>query len=1374
MAKFSENKIPSAEEDWGKDPLNGLPYSGEAVQTFIKEQLEARPTNESTDKKILDKVFDGGNKSIVTGIEATSEILRVTSVNSDGEEKTTDFDIANPDVNDRIVTVSAQLDNPYINLGGQSTFNYGINVTDYQGDSVPSAGGTASASIQVARQGSAVPFYSSSLGTVELAAQVGVLNQSVDLSSILRKNITDSATVVVTLVVNYTYSFTKEDGTTETKTVTKYATTTLTILNLTLTTNISIDTAHSGQVGIPFTVKGNGNKSVYLYVNGKLEDSITGITSQTFSGNFSDNISARGSNRVNYQIVAKTIAGETEVSSSSFYIDLFTGTTSPVIVFKVEDETGAIQEAGYNTPVFNARKFSEFQVEYYVFDPMTTRVPLKITTQELGLDGQVLSSISWDQVIVRRKQLYNKKVKTSHQLKFTFETDSVVRQFTINPMASVVDIELPIDSLVLNLDADGRSNSEADPASWNYGDYKTVFQGVNWESTGWKDDNGVALFLQNGAKATIDFPLFSTINGHAARQGCTFELTFKCDNATLEENDIISCFWKNNDGKDVGLKVTTSYVGVNTGHVTSYYGDNDVVTEVEDRVGSQYSQSEYYKYTFVINPNIGRNGLCLGFLNGILSFVSEIPNIFVNSDRLPIVIDSTYADVSVKSIKYYNEAFTFDQCVDSFIVDSGDSTQIEAVYNANDVLAEDSLGRPYVSPAKLRNAGRGVMIISPSAAQTSRTYLQDLNKSDNKKAYYGPFRIDYFAPATDLDLGYGSVPAKGNDFNFTHTECAIRIQGTTSTKRPRKNYRLHFNKRNGDEKPTPGSFIVGGKVNDSFKYAMSPDAKAVPIACLKVDYVDSSMTHNTGGGVIFNEITRNIAELRNPAQIAEFRGNSTDIKTRVAIEGFPIDVFAADEIINSAVSDTLEDSNYRNLVYMGQYNYNNDKSKSGSVFGFDGVYMYDENGLQGGNFQPICLEFLDNQSNLDNFQVQFDGGGNIDEFATYSESAFNKALEVRAPEDVTDIVADEGGIDALKNTEWAYIEQGVKRIFNFIGECAKEVAQKNGISPTKLNTWTPQADGRDYLDTLDWTSEKFAAEAEDFFNMYSVCAWYIWTDYLIAVDQRAKNMMLYTMDGKHWMFQYYDGDTVLGERNDCFLAYDYLTDRTTWDESASQYAMQGHNSWLWYLVRANFDALLKTTCNLMRNSGKFSSEYLNQILNGQFVDSWSERQYNYSQDYKYIQPLTESGFPSSISTNYINTAQGSREAHRTYTINNRFRLLDSKYAVDNYLTDGFSVYGSTDVMHNKITIVSSIPYYFGWNTPNTPLQQHQEANASNNYTVVLDVTGIGTNNPASILGASRIKELTFDPTASWTMQNNAPVSLPNLEKIVAKNMGNRA
>jgi hypothetical protein len=106
-------------------------------------------------------------------------------------------------------------------------------------------------------------------------------------------------------------------------------------------------------------------------------------------------------------------------------------------------------------------------------------------------------------------------------------------------------------------------------------------------------------------------------------------------------------------------------------------------------------------------------------------------------------------------------------------------------------------------------------------------------------------------------------------------------------------------------------------------------------------------------------------------------------------------------------------------------------------------------------------------------------------------------------------------------------------------------------------------------------------------------------------------MMLYTMDGRHWMFQYYDGDTVLGERNDCFLAYDYLTSRDTYDEGVKQYAMQGHDSWLWYLLRANFSTQryidgkadeatainLTSVCQDMRNSGKFSSDYVLGIMN---------------------------------------------------------------------------------------------------------------------------------------------------------------------------------
>ena len=194
--------------------------------------------------------------------------------------------------------------------------------------------------------------------------------------------------------------------------------------------------------------------------------------------------------------------------------------------------------------------------------------------------------------------------------------------------------------------------------------------------------------------------------------------------------------------------------------------------------------------------------------------------------------------------------------------------------------------------------------------------------------------------------------------------------------------------------------------------------------------------------------------------------------------------------------------------------------------------------------------------------MKFTPSGTLDEAASYAP--FNKALEVRAPADVTDHVAgsslddlatsefikDDKGVATADANTFKWVPGQIKRVFNFVGECAKEVAKRNGISPYSLNNMTS-----DQFEALNWTCPKFTSEAEDYFNMASICAWYIWTDYLIAVDQRAKNMMLYTMDGKHWMLQYYDGDTMLGERNDCFLAYDYLTDRDTYDEAVGQYAL---------------------------------------------------------------------------------------------------------------------------------------------------------------------------------------------------------------------------
>ena len=40
--KVSANSINSLDDDWGKDASNNLPYSGQAVQMFLKKQIKSK------------------------------------------------------------------------------------------------------------------------------------------------------------------------------------------------------------------------------------------------------------------------------------------------------------------------------------------------------------------------------------------------------------------------------------------------------------------------------------------------------------------------------------------------------------------------------------------------------------------------------------------------------------------------------------------------------------------------------------------------------------------------------------------------------------------------------------------------------------------------------------------------------------------------------------------------------------------------------------------------------------------------------------------------------------------------------------------------------------------------------------------------------------------------------------------------------------------------------------------------------------------------------------------------------------------------------------------------------------------------------------
>ena len=159
-----------------------------------------------------------------------------------------------------------------------------------------------------------------------------------------------------------------------------------------------------------------------------------------------------------------------------------------------------------------------------------------------------------------------------------------------------------------------------------------------------------------------------------------------------------------------------------------------------------------------------------------------------------------------------------------------------------------------------------------------------------------------------------------------------------------------------------------------------------------------------------------------------------------------------------------------------------------------------------------------------------------------------------------------------------------------------------------------------------------------------------------------------------------------------------------------------------------------------------SLEYVLQVFNEEQMGNWCERIYNKDSEYKYILPLTE-GVTTSSGTSYYNylyALQGSRYAHRTYTIQNRFALLDSQYVAGTYRRDSFAAYFGYKfgIDNRKVRITAFERYYYGYGyTSGTPHQSAVLAETAGSVVELTMDTDLIVNDPQYFYGASRIRGL---------------------------------
>ena len=978
----------------------------------------------------------------------------------------------------------------------------------------------------------------------------------------------------------------------------------------------------SEAVSIPFAVSGSGDKTVTLYLDGHQWDSQTVKRSGTTNGSFSLSMSGVSIGRHTVQIVAEMEASaELTLKSESIYFDILkAGQNAPYIGTKLTFGDGRIFADDHLTPTIETGQYEQVRFDFVAYDPTTT--PATVGVWRDGIRTQTVS-------VPRTTQVYTNRFLEQGDVAMVLKCGTTEYKLNVKVTESGIDLSEATAGLVLKLTAAGRSNAESEPAEWRYNDVQTAFEGFDWQSNGWTGD---ALKLTNGANVEIGYKPFGN---DATTTGATYEMELTCTNVTDRRGTVVDCMTGG-----VGFRLTTQEALMRTG--------------AGSEVGTKFASGLTLKIAFVVQEKKG-NRLMTLYVNGILCGAKQYASTdsLLQAEPTNIKITSESADVEVRNMRVYSRALGDDEELANYMVDRPTSDEMVVLFEKNQVMDDEGTD---VDIDKLRAMGKSVMRIVGD--------VNLVNQTNNKK-FEVPVDIYFYS-------------AYGKEYDFIIYQCGLRIQGTSSTTYPRKNYRIYFSR---STKYGTKLYVNGVEVAD-FKYSFKPGARPIDIFCLKADFSDSSSTHNTGAVRIVNDIWKRCGWLT-PPQIA-YKGN---YDVRIGVDGFPIDLF-------------YDNNGTGENVYLGKYNFNNEKSGSGIIYGFEGIEGFnDEAALKGGRNKCICLEFLNNSETLCLF-----GTSNMD--------TFDDALEFRFKADNTWATAHEDDKAAVKRLwEWIYSCKG---------------------NPTK-----------------------FLNEYAEYFGNDSPFAWYLITDYFMAVDNRAKNMMLVTWDGKIWYFIPYDMDTVFGERNDSVLKYDYTITWETMDESIGSYAFAGHDSVLWELVRGCPDKL-REVADKLRST--MSLEYVLKVFNEEMMGNWCERIYNKDGIYKYIKPLTE-GVTTADGTksyyDYLYALQGSRYAHRTYTIQNRFALLDSQYVCGTYRKDSFAAYfgykfGSDN---RKIRITASERYFFGYGyTSGTPHESAVLAEDTGSQVELTLDTDLIVNDPQYIYGASRIMGLDLTDVSHAILQ----------------------
>ena len=478
-------------------------------------------------------------------------------------------------------------------------------------------------------------------------------------------------------------------------------------------------TAYSGNITFPYTPVGNAPKTMQFILDGTLIGSAEVTTSnrqQTFT------IPAQSHGAHSFEVYFTAVINEDTVESNHLHYD---------IIFN---------ESGNNNTVIASSFNVESVAQYYsVSIPWVAYTPNSATTDvEYYVNDELYKSLTVD----RTKQLWTYRADEIGDLKLEIRAATAEpKVFNLTVNETDIDVEAEENDLGLYLSSYGRSNSEANPAVWKYGDIEAEFQNFNFVSDGWQMDNeqNTVLRLSGDARLVIPYQIFAQ---DFRTTGKTIEFELATRDVLNYDSVLLSCM---SGGR--GIEITTQMAGFKS---------------EQSEITTKYKEEEHVRLAFVVEKR-NSTRLLICYINGKISRLSLYPDDDDFSQVLPvdITIGSNDCITDIYNIRVYDNDLTRYQMLDNWIADTQNGYQKKERYDRNKIY--DDYGQ--VTIDTLKKDTPYMVIICPVLP----SYKGD------KKTCSGYF-VDPLHP----------------ERNFSWEGAQIDVQGTSSQYYYIKNFKIKY------------------------------------------------------------------------------------------------------------------------------------------------------------------------------------------------------------------------------------------------------------------------------------------------------------------------------------------------------------------------------------------------------------------------------------------------------------------------------------------------------------------------------------------------------------------------------------------------------